>query len=245
MSELLRPIPTQGVGLSRAYTLRVYLHSPHGMPPRIACFGASGTCVQIALDLRYQAQGAVDFVGYVDDLPNRTVDSGWSVRSFEELVAEPDVGVFVPVHDPAGRARVFDRLSSHGIPIVGSRGLPHLAHPDAEIGEGTIVSLTTRVGHNTRIGRGCIAVGELVAHDVVVGDFVTLAAQSAVLGHVQIGNGAYIGAGAIVKNGTQDRPLVIGAGAVIGTGAVVGSDVGAGEVVMGPRARPIREWIRP
>jgi acetyltransferase-like isoleucine patch superfamily enzyme len=39
--------------------------------------------------------------------------------------------------------------------------------------------------------------------------------------NIHIEDHAYIGTGAIIKQGTPDKPLVIGKGAVIGMGAVV------------------------
>ena len=45
--------------------------------------------------------------------------------------------------------------------------------------------------------------------------------------------------GALLKQGTHDKPLRIGRGAVIGMGAVVTKDVPAGSVVVGNPAVPI------
>lgn len=218
------------------------MHSVEHLPSRMACFGASGTGVQVSLDLRYQASGQLSFVGYIDDLPTRVVESGYRVFSLDEFAELDDVGVFVPVHDPHGRRDVYGRLGALGIPILGSRGMPHLSHPDAEIGEGVIITSSTRVGYNTRIGRGSLALSDVVAHDVEVGEFVTLAAHSVILGHVQIDDDAFVGAGAVIRNGTSRRPLVIGKGAIVGAGAVVNHDVAPGQTVISPRALPIAEW---
>jgi len=194
--------------------------------------------------MRHQSPHDVGFAGYVSDRPRgaESVDGGYPVMSFDELRALADVGVFVPVHDPAGRRAIFERLDDAGIPLVGARGAPHLAHPEAEVGEGTIVVSTARLGHNTRIGRGAIVLANLVGHDVVVGDFTTLAVSSVVAGHVTIGNDVFIGLGAVVNNGTSRRPLVIGDGAIVGAGAVVERDVAPGEVVVGPRAMTAADW---
>lgn len=53
-------------------------------------------------------------------------------------------------------------------------------------------------------------------------------------GGVTIGDGAWIGAGAIILPG-----VTIGAGAVVGAGSVVTSDVAPGTTVVGNPARPI------
>ena len=46
-----------------------------------------------------------------------------------------------------------------------------------------------------------------------------------------------IGAGAMIKQGTPDQPLVIGVGAIVGMGAVVTKSVPAGATVVGNPAR--------
>ncbi len=49
----------------------------------------------------------------------------------------------------------------------------------------------------------------------------------------------YVGTGAIIKNGTKDKPLVIGEGSIIGMGAVVIKDVEPYTTVVGNPARTI------
>lgn len=209
----------------------------------MACFGASGTCVQVALDLAFQARGVSDFVAYVaDDDPRDLHPDGTPILDFDQLAALDDTAVFVPIHDPAGRRAVFDRLTSAGVPILGAAGSPHLSDPRAQLGEGVIVTCTARVGFGTSIARGTIVLSDIVAHDVNIGEFCTLAVSSVVLGHVNIGRDVFVGAGAVIKNGTSRRPIVIGDGAIIGVGAVVDRDVAPGETVVSPRAVSIAEW---
>jgi acetyltransferase-like isoleucine patch superfamily enzyme len=57
------------------------------------------------------------------------------------------------------------------------------------------------------------------------------------LGSVRIGDGVFVGAGAVIRNGTT-QPLFVGEGAVIGMGAIVVGDVPAGAKVFGNPAAP-------
>lgn len=83
-----------------------------------------------------------------------------------------------------------------------------------------------------------------VGHDCVIGDFVTLAPSVCISGNVHIGDEVYLGTGAIIRHGTPDRPIRIGAGATIGMGAVVTKDVPAGVTVVGNPARILERPAR-
>jgi len=107
-----------------------------------------------------------------------------------------------------------------------------------EIGEGAILSPFSAVTSNVMIGRFFHAnIYSRVAHDCVIGDFVTFAPGAQCNGHVVIEDYAYIGTGAVLKEGRKGRPLVIGKGATVGMGAVVTKDVPPFTTVVGNPAR--------
>ena len=56
-------------------------------------------------------------------------------------------------------------------------------------------------------------------------------------GNIHVEDHAYIGSGAVIKQGTPEKPLVIGKGSVIGMGAVVTKDVKPNSTVIGNPAR--------
>ena len=111
------------------------------------------------------------------------------------------------------------------------------------IGEGAILCPFSTVSVNTRIGRFFHCnVYSYVAHDCVVGDFVTFGPNVLCNGQVVVEDRAYIGAGAVLRQGKHERPMVIGRGAVVGMGAVVTSSVAPFTTVVG---NPARELIQP
>jgi len=110
-----------------------------------------------------------------------------------------------------------------------------------EIGTGTVICagniLTTNItlGAHVQINLDCT-----IGHDVVMGDYTTLAPGVHISGWVHIGRRVYFGTGANVINGTQDHPLIIADDAVVGAGACVTKSIAAGMTVVGVPARPLQ-----
>ena len=107
-----------------------------------------------------------------------------------------------------------------------------------DIGDGCMISEQTIITSNVKVGRFFQANCQCnISHDCVIGDYVTFAPGVKCNGNVTIGDHAYIGAGALIKQGRYGMPLVIGEGAVVGMGAVVIRDVEAYTTVVGNPAR--------
>jgi acetyltransferase-like isoleucine patch superfamily enzyme len=111
---------------------------------------------------------------------------------------------------------------------------------DVQVGEGAILCPFVTLTSNIRIGRHFHAnLYSYVEHDCVIGDFVTFAPAVKCNGNIVIEDHAYIGAGAIIRQGKPGQPLVIGRGGVVGMGAVVTKNVAPGTTVVGNPARPL------
>jgi acetyltransferase-like isoleucine patch superfamily enzyme len=72
-----------------------------------------------------------------------------------------------------------------------------------------------------------------------MGDYATLSHGVHVSGCVTLGRRVFIGVGAVIINGTLDKPILIGDDAVVAAGACVTKSVPAGVTVMGIPARPV------
>ncbi len=109
---------------------------------------------------------------------------------------------------------------------------------NVEISEGAALSPFVSITSNIKIGK-CFHANlySYVEHDCVIGDYVTFAPGVKCNGNIHIEDHAYIGAGAVIKQGTLDNPLIIGKGAIVGMGAVVTKSVPAGVTVVGNPAR--------
>lgn len=109
-----------------------------------------------------------------------------------------------------------------------------------EIAPGALFCDYTLVGAAAKIGRQFQCnVYSYVSHDCVIGDYVTFAPKVSCNGNVHVEDFAYIGTGAIIREGSKDKPIVIGRGATVGMGAVVTKSVPPGVTVIGAPARPM------
>lgn len=144
----------------------------------------------------------------------------------------------VAIGDSAVRERIATTLASQGCVAKSIVAGNAVVMEGSEIGEGAILCPFTTVTTDATIGRFFHAnLYSYVAHDCVIGDFVTFAPAVKCNGNVVVESHAYIGTGAIIRPGSSGRPLVIGRGAIVGMGAVVTRDVAPGETVVGNPAK--------
>ncbi|MCP1108509.1 NeuD/PglB/VioB family sugar acetyltransferase [Serratia nevei] len=168
--------------------------------------------------------------------------NGVKVLSPSDFFKRPSDGKYFTV--AIGDSKVRERIASEFL-IAGAtpfivKGEGSLIYDTAEIGGGTILSPFVTVSANAKIGDFFYAnVYSYVAHDCIIGDYVTFAAGVKCNGNVIIEDHAYIGAGAVIKEGSKQKPIVIGAGAIVGMGAVVTKSVPAGATVVGNPAKPL------
>ena len=93
---------------------------------------------------------------------------------------------------------------------------------DTVIGAGTRLDNLVQIGHNVRLGRGCVIVAQAgISGSTILGDHVMLGGQAGLTGHLRIGNKARIGAQAGVM-----------------------ADVPAEADVVGSPAQPVRAFFR-
>lgn len=87
-----------------------------------------------------------------------------------------------------GRVILQDRVE-----VGANTAIDRGAMDDTVVGEGTKIDNLVQIGHNTRIGRHCVIVGQVaVAGSVVIGDQVMIGGGTTINGHIEIGSGAQI-----------------------------------------------------
>lgn len=144
------------------------------------------------------------------------------------------------VGDGATRKRAYEAARAAGGEPVTLTGDWVTTLDDVAIGAGGVLCGYSMLTSNVRIGLGFQGnIYSYVAHDCVIGDYVTFAPGVKCNGNVVIEDFAYIGTGAVLRQGAPDKPLRIGRGATVGMGAVVTKDVPEGTTVVGNPARPL------
>nr|WP_298795225.1 UDP-3-O-(3-hydroxymyristoyl)glucosamine N-acyltransferase [uncultured Acetobacter sp.] len=110
----------------------------------------------------------------------------------------------------------------HDVEIGANTTIDRGSVNDTVIGAGSRLDNLVQIGHNAQLGRCCIVVSQAgISGSTVLEDYVTVAAQAGLIGHIRIGAKARIGAQCGVM-----------------------SDVDGGADVIGSPAMPFREFFR-
>ncbi|APK18112.1 NeuD/PglB/VioB family sugar acetyltransferase [Escherichia coli] len=146
----------------------------------------------------------------------------------------------VAIGDSKVRERIASMLMAAGAVPFTIKGHHSIQYESSDIHDSAILCPFTCVTADAKIGKFFHAnIYSYVAHDCIIGDYVTFAPGVKCNGSVVIGDHVYVGAGAVIKQGSPKRPIIIGDGAVIGMGAVVTKSVPAGVTVFGNPAKPL------
>lgn len=210
-----------------------------------AVYGASGCGRGIMPLARMQLRRdgiPVSCLVFVDDNPAAKTINGHHVLTYAEFKdsVAPEKHIALAIANSRVREQLAVKMDADGMVPWSVRAENSVIMDDVKLGDGALLSPFVTLTSNIRIGQYFHAnIYSYVEHDCVVGNFVTFAPAVKCNGNVRVGDHAYIGTGAVIRQGKPDNPLVIGKGAVVGMGAVVTRDVAPGVTVVGNPARPL------
>lgn len=208
-----------------------------------AIYGASGcgrSLMPVARQQLAREQDPSEIV-FIDDAQTTTTTvNAHRAMNYASFLAEPAAQkqVLIAIANSQVREKIANRLEADGIQLWSVMADNVVLMDDAQIAAGAALSPFVTITSNIKIGK-CFHANlySYVEHDCIIGDFVTFAPGVKCNGNIHIHDHAYIGAGAMIRQGTPDQPLVIGTGAIVGMGAVVTKSVPAGVTVVGNPAR--------
>lgn len=208
-----------------------------------AIYGASG-CGRSLMPVARQQLRRLNITAeiyFIDDsLQEEKIINGHKALNYQTFkkIDAIDKYVLIAIANSQIREKIANQLASDDIQLWTVQADNTVMMDNIEIGKGAALSPFVSITSNIKIGK-CFHANlySYVEHDCVIGDYVTFAPGVKCNGNIHIEDHAYIGTGAVIKQGTPDKPLVIGKGAIVGMGAVVTKSVPAGVTVVGNPAR--------
>lgn len=205
---------------------------------KFAFYSAGGYARETIADFiksRPETEQSAPRIYFIDDDPRliSTIIHDAEVISYDDAKSIPNLRINVAFAAPDLRKKKVLQCQSDGLSTFDCKAPTAHIGPNVSIDAGFILSHLSTVTADARIGKAFHCnIYSYVAHDCIIGDFVTLAPRVCINGRVTIGDGSYIGTGAIVLPG-----VTIGRDAVVGAGAVVVKDVPDGSTVVGMPAK--------
>lgn len=205
-------------------------------------FGASGFGREV-LPLVRGKVGDNDVIYFVDLTRGDDKINNIDVITYDDFLnikAEKKKAV-IAIADGKIRRKIAQALVVDGIENISVVADNVVFMDDVSIGPGAILSPFVTLTSNIKIGMAFHAnIYSYVAHDCIIGNYVTFAPSVKCNGNVVIEDNVYVGTGAMIKQGTSERPIIIGEGAIVGMGAVVTKSVKAGDMVFGCPAKSMK-----
>ena len=203
-------------------------------------YGASGFGKEVLPLLRefvINSGGDKEDIFFIDDsLEYGEYLNNHKILNFDEFLEldADEYYVSIAIANSKIREKLTHKCQNNGIKLLTLKASNIIELDVVTIGEGGILCPFVTLTSNIKIGKSFQAnIYSYVAHDCVIGDYVTFAPAVKCNGNIVIEDYVYIGTGVIIHQGKPNKPLTIGKGAVIAAGSVVTKSIPAGITVFG------------
>lgn len=208
----------------------------------LGIFGTSGFAREvndIAIELGYRT------IFIARDQAERDAWTSKGDVILESNIAKyPEMKFTIGIGENMVRQKVAQRYSSE-------YHFVNLIHPSASFGSdqlniinssaGVIVCAGVRFTNNIQVGNFSIFnLNTTIGHDVIVDEFVNVSPGANISGNVHIGARCWVGTGAAINQGKDNKKLTIGQDTMIGSGAIVVKDCEPNAVYVGAPAKRIK-----
>ena len=186
-------------------------------------YGASG-----------HAKVIIDILRAVDQKVDALFDDDVLINELMDIPVRHDWSGEAPLIISIGNNRIRKQIADSLNCEYGKVIHPSaIISPHATIGEGTVVMQGTLVQSCAQVGKHCIVnTGASIDHECLVEDFAHISPHATLCGNVHVGEGAWVGAGAVVIPGVK-----VGKWSIVGAGSVVVSDIPDGAIAYGNPCR--------
>ncbi len=181
---------------------------------------------------------------FVEDKPSKNVINQVTVISTDDFLKLDSGNKYftTAVGEPSSREKISKYLLSNGVRAISIQQSNSIVYESSTVGQGSILCSNSIVTANSNIGDFFhLNIFSYVAHDCIIGNYVTFSPQVSCSGNVIIGDNVFIGTGAIIRPGTPTNPLVIGSGSVIGMGSVITKSIPDKSLVYGNPAKVVKK----
>lgn len=217
-----------------------------------AIYGSGGYAREVMPLLKnyvaLNSETAHNEICFIDDFAKKdSIVNSYIVLNFDDLLFKfsgRKKYCCIAIADSNVREKLTTKCLQNNIHMISLKAENSIVMDAVSLGEGSVLSPFVTITSNVTIGKSFHAnIYSYVAHDCVIGDFVTFAPSVKCNGNVHIKSGAYIGTGAIIYPGTKDKPIVIGQNSKVATGAVVTKSVPDNVTVIGNPAQVLSKEL--
>lgn len=184
----------------------------------------------------YREEHEIDDVVFVDDEPQRSGRLSLVVSTIRDFRPDPHDEVICAIGSPRTRQTIVEVLQRTGVRFHTYIDQRAVLGSGVRVGTGSIICPGTVIGADVVIGNHVhVNFNCSLGHDTMLGDFTTLSPAVNIMGEVPVGRLTFVGGSAVVL-----PRIAVGDGAVIGAGAVVVRDVEPYSVHVGNPSRLVR-----